>query len=249
MQASLEQQAERTQRAVRDKGDDRERETLRRADRPADLSAYPLKKRLLIRAAAQVFYWLIRIIGGTTRFEVTGFQHWRAARRNGGLPIYAIWHDQVFLGTYLGWRRGIVVMTSRSFDGEYIARFIQRFGYGTARGSSSRGGVGALIEMVKLVRAGRPAAFTIDGPRGPRHVAKLGALLLAKKTGQPVLPLSIQPSRYYAVPSWDRFQIPAPFARARVLVAPPIYVPPDADAALLEAKRDELQRALDELSG
>ncbi|MGI8997355.1 MAG: lysophospholipid acyltransferase family protein, partial [Pyrinomonadaceae bacterium] len=112
-----------------------------------------------------------------------------------------------------------------------------------------RGGVGALIEMVKLVRAGRPAAFTIDGPRGPRHVAKLGALLLAKKTGQPVLPLSIQPSRYYAVPSWDRFQIPAPFARARVLVAPPIYVPPDADAALLEAKRDELQRALDELSG
>ena len=135
-------------------------------------------------------------------------------------------------------------MTSQSFDGEYIARFIQRFGYGAARGSSSRGGVGAVVEMARLMRAGCTTAFTIDGPRGRRYVAKMGAVLLAKKTGQPVLPVSMAPGALLDAPSWDAFQIPKPFTRARVFVAPPIYVPADADEAVLQAKRDELQRAL-----
>jgi lysophospholipid acyltransferase (LPLAT)-like uncharacterized protein len=97
----------------------------------------------------------------------------------------------VFLATYFWQRRAIVVMTSRSFDGEYIARFIQRFGYGAARGSSSRGATGAVVEMVRLMRAGCATAFTIDGPRGPRYVAKMGAVLLAKKTGNPILPFTV----------------------------------------------------------
>ena len=218
----------------------------------ADLSRYSLKERLLIRAADIVFYILIHFVGRTTRFRVEGWEHWEAAMRGadgrgGGLPIYTTWHNRVFLATYFWRGRRIVVMTSQSFDGEYIARFIQRFGYGAARGSSTRGGIGALVEMVRLVRAGRPAGFMIDGPKGPRYVAKMGALLLAKKTGQPVLPFTVNSSRYYEVSSWDGFQIPAPFARARVLIAPPIYVPPDADEQLLEAKREELQRALDQL--
>ncbi|HEV2764653.1 MAG TPA: lysophospholipid acyltransferase family protein, partial [Pyrinomonadaceae bacterium] len=141
-----------------------------------------------------------------------------------------------------------VVMTSRSFDGEYIARFIQRFGYGAARGSSSRGGVGAVVEMARLMRAGSPAGFMIDGPRGPRRVAKPGAVLLAKKTGQPVLPFTVEAERHWRVRSWDRTQIPVPFTRAAVRIAPPIYVPPDADEAALAAKLGELQRALDALT-
>lgn len=214
----------------------------------AELSTYTPKQRWLIRAADLVFYVLIRLIGRTTRFQVEGWEHWEQATREGGLPIYAFWHNRVFLATYFWQRRGIVVMTSQSFDGEYIARFIQRFGYGTARGSSTRGGIGALVEMVRLVRRGCPAGFTIDGPKGPRYVAKMGALLLAKKTGQPVLPFSINTKRYFTVPSWDQFQIPIPFARARVLIAPPIYVPADADEELLEAKRHELQCALDAMN-
>jgi lysophospholipid acyltransferase (LPLAT)-like uncharacterized protein len=222
-----------------------------RADRFADLSAYSLKQRLLIRAADISFYALINLVGRTTRFSVEGWEHWEAATAGGRRPIiYTFWHNRVFLGTYFFRRRGIVVMTSRSFDGEYIARFIQRFGYGAARGSSSRGAVGALVEMVKLMRReGRPGGFTIDGPRGPRHVAKMGAVLLAKKTGAPVLPFTVNAERYYAAPSWDRLQVPYPFARARVIIAPPIYVPPDADDDALEAKRAELQRALDSLDG
>ena len=243
MQASFEQSSGKENRTAR------EAELVARADAPADLSAYTFKQRLTIRAADLAFYLLIKLLGATTRFTVNGWEHWEAAHAGGRQPIYTFWHDRILLATYFFRRRGIVVMTSRSFDGEYIARFIQRFGYGAARGSSSRGGIGALVEMVKLVRAGRPAAFTIDGPRGPRHEAKMGAVLLAKKTGSPVLPFTVNPARYYAAPSWDRFRVPLPFTRARVLIAPPIYVPPDADEAALNAKRAELQRALDALDG
>lgn len=219
-----------------------------RAERFASLDAYSFRQRFLIRAADLAFYVLINLIGRTTRFEVEGWEHWEAATREGRQPIYAFWHNRVFLGTYYFRRRGIVVMTSQSFDGEYIARFIQRFGYGVARGSSSRGGVGALIEMIRLMRQGRPAGFTIDGPRGPRYVAKMGAALLAKKTGAPILPFTVNAARYYTVSSWDAFQVPYPFTRARVRIAPLIYVPADADEATLAAKRDELQRALDALN-
>lgn len=219
-----------------------------KAYRFADLSSYSFKQRLLIRAADLVFYLLIQLIGRTVRFEVEGWEHWEAASRDGHIPIYTFWHNRVFLATYFWRRRGIVVMTSQSFDGEYIARFIQRFGYGAARGSSTRGGVGAVVEMVRLMRGGAPTAFTIDGPRGPRYVAKMGAVLLAKKTGHPILPFSINADRFWeAAKSWDRFQVPKPFTRARVLLAPPIFVPPDAGEEMLEAKRRELQTALDGL--
>jgi lysophospholipid acyltransferase (LPLAT)-like uncharacterized protein len=251
MQVSLDKREQPDGDASRARGDERVRggeKTPARADRFADLSRYSFKQRLVIRAAGIAFYLLINLVGRTTRFSVEGWEHWEAARRGGRQPIYAFWHNRVFLGTYFFRRRGIVVMTSRSFDGEYIARFIQRFGYGAARGSSSRGAVGALIEMVKLVRQGRPAGFTIDGPRGPRYVAKMGAVLLAKKTGAPVLPFTVNAGHYYAAPSWDGLQIPYPFTRARVLIAAPIHVPPDADADVLEAKRAELQRALDALN-
>jgi lysophospholipid acyltransferase (LPLAT)-like uncharacterized protein len=214
----------------------------------ADLSDYSFKERLLIRAADLAFYVLINLIGITARFEVIGWENHNKAEENGGLPIYVFWHDRIFLTTYWWQQRKIVVMTSRSFDGEYIARFIQRFGYGAVRGSSTRGAVGAVVEMARLMRAGCTTAFTIDGPKGPPYVAKMGAVLLAKKTGHPVLPVTMALARYWKLPSWDHFQIPKPFTKARVYVAPPIYVPPDADEETLNAKRDELQRVLDELN-
>lgn len=140
-------------------------------------------------------------------------------------------------------------MTSQSFDGEYIARFIQRFGFGAARGSSTRGAVGALIEMARLMRAGSPGGFTIDGPKGPRYVAKMGAVLLAKKTGQPILPFTITAQKFWeAKRSWDSFQVPLPFSRARVDIAPPIYVSANADDEALEGKRVELQASLDRVN-
>ena len=219
-----------------------------RAYKFADLSDYSFKDRLLIRAADLVFYFLINLIGLTAHFEVIGWENHEKAEENGGLPIYVFWHDRIFLTTYWWRRRRIVVMTSRSFDGEYIARFIQRFGYGAVRGSSTRGGVGAIVEMARLMRAGCTTAFTIDGPKGPRYIAKMGAVMLAKKSGHPIMPVTMALQRYWTTPSWDLFQIPKPFTRARIYVAPPIYVPHNADEKTLAAKRDELQEALDHLN-
>ena len=240
MQASAERQF---------KGARPKQETVERAYSFAELSAYPLNKRLLIRAADLGFFVLINLIGRTVRFEVKGWEHWEAAFRDGSLPILSFWHNRVFLATYYFRRRRIVVMTSQSFDGEYIARFIQRFGYGAARGSSTRGGVGAIVEMARLMRAGCPTGFSIDGPKGPRYVAKMGAVLLAKKTGQPILPFGVTASRFWtARKSWDHFQVPRPFSRALVDIAKPIHVSPDADEGELLGKRDELQQALDEIT-
>ncbi|HYW72155.1 MAG TPA: lysophospholipid acyltransferase family protein [Pyrinomonadaceae bacterium] len=214
----------------------------------ASLSSYSFRDRWLIRAADLAFFLAIKMIGKTVKFEVEGWENWEAAIQSNQLPIYTFWHDRVFLATYFWQRRGIVVMTSRSFDGEYIARFIQRFGYGAARGSSSRGATGAVVEMVRLMRAGCPAAFTIDGPRGPRYEAKMGSVLLAKKTGFPILPFTIAANKFRQAKSWDRTQIPKLFARAHVYIAPPIYVSSNAADEELQNKRDELQRALDEIN-
>ncbi len=231
------------------KGAQPPRQTIERAYTLGDLSAYDFKKRFLIRLADLAFFLLIKLIGWTVKFEVEGWENWEAASQGDNIPIYTCWHNRVFLATYFWQRRRIVVMTSQSFDGEYIARFIQRFGYGAARGSSTRGGTGAIVEMVRLMRADCPAGFTIDGPRGPRYVAKMGAVLLAKKSRQPILPFTITASRFWAARrSWDHFQVPWPFTHARVEIARPIFVPPDADETALAKSRDELQRALDEIN-
>jgi lysophospholipid acyltransferase (LPLAT)-like uncharacterized protein len=229
-------------------GHERQPPILARAYSFANLSAYSLKQRVLIRAADLAFFLLINLIGRTVNFKIEGWENWEAASREGRIPIYTFWHNRVFLATYFWRRRRIVVMTSQSFDGEYIARFIKRFGYGAARGSSTRGATGAVVEMIRLMRAGCPAAFTIDGPKGPRYIAKMGAVLLAKKTGNPILPFTITADKFWeATKSWDGFQVPKPFTRARVGIAAPIFVAPDADEEELKAKRDELQRALEGL--
>jgi lysophospholipid acyltransferase (LPLAT)-like uncharacterized protein len=139
-------------------------------------------------------------------------------------------------------------VTSQSFDGEYIARFIQRFGYGAVRGSSTRGGVGALIEAIRCMKEGKPAGFTVDGPKGPRYEAKTGAVILAKKTGNPMMPFTVQAKNFWEIGSWDRLQIPRPFTIAKIIIGEPIYVPTVADDAAVESKRLELQAALEELT-
>ena len=221
---------------------------IEKAYAPSDLSSYSFTERLMIRAIGLALYSVVKLLGSTVRFEVEGSENLEAAFAGGKLPIYTSWHNGLFLSTYFWRGRGIVVMSSRSFDAEYTGRLIKRFGYGTVRGSSTRGHTGASIEMIRLMRVGCPAGFTIDGPKGPRHVAKMGAVLIAKKAGQPILPFVIVPAKSWQIPkSWDQTQIPKPFTRARVIIAPPIYVEADAAAGVLNAKRDELQRALDAL--
>jgi lysophospholipid acyltransferase (LPLAT)-like uncharacterized protein len=205
----------------------------------AVLDQYTFKQRMIIRLAGVMLYWLMRAIGATVRFEIVGWEHHTEAEP----LIYCFWHNRIPIATYFWRKRGIVVMSSRSFDSEYIARFIQRFGYGAARGSSTRGARAALIQMIRAVKSGKSAAFTVDGPNGPIYEAKPGALLLAAKTGAAILPFSISLERCWRLPSWDRIEIPKPFTRAVVVIGERFYLNEGED----ESQKERFQRTLDEL--
>ncbi len=211
------------------------------------LSEYSLKQRIMIRLAVIVFSGAIRILGSLTRFEVHGTEHLEAIERSGKTPIYSFWHDRIFLSIYFWRNRGMVAMISKSIDGEYIARTIQHLGFGAIRGSSSRGGSKALVEMIKTMRSGVPMVFTPDGPRGPKYEAKPGPVFLAKKTGNPILPYVIEAKSFWRAKSWDSLHVPKPFTRAVVLIGEPIYVSETADAAEIDLKLSELQHSLDGL--
>ncbi len=204
-------------------------------------------ERLRIVLISTVGYWAIRLICGTLRWEIEGWENYEAVVTAKKRIIYTFWHGRIFMATYFWRKRGIVVMTSQNKDGEYIARVIQRFGYGAARGSSSRGSRRALVEMIHFLRRGKDVAFTIDGPRGPRYVAKPGAAYLAWKTGHAVLPFSISPRKKWVLRSWDHFQIPKPFARCLVLIGAPIFVPPGATEVEIDRAQQEIQCSLDRL--
>jgi lysophospholipid acyltransferase (LPLAT)-like uncharacterized protein len=162
--------------------------------------------------------------------------------------VAPFWHRAVFSATYLFRKCGIAVMTSSSFDGEYIARIINAFGFEAVRGSSTRGGVRALLGMHKVIEDGRIAAFTIDGPRGPRYVAKPGPVLLARNTKVPIRCFYIALDRRWELRSWDAFMIPKPFARAYVRMSAPIHVSPEADAPQMEQLHREMQEALERVT-
>lgn len=214
----------------------------------AALDQYSFGQRIAIRVAALAFYFLIRIVGSTTRITVEGKHNLDEIRAAGRLPIYAVWHDRIFLGTYFLRDSHAVYLTSQSFDGEYIARFLQRFGYGVVRGSSTRGGGRGLVEMVRGMRRGLEMGLTVDGPKGPRYQVKPGVLMLAKKTGNPILPFTVSAQHYWTVSSWDRLQIPRPFTRAKLIFGRAIEVRNDADDEELAAKLEELQSELDMLT-
>ncbi|HXG63637.1 MAG TPA: lysophospholipid acyltransferase family protein [Blastocatellia bacterium] len=211
------------------------------------LAQYRWRDRLLIRIADRLFYFLIRTIGASLRWEVRGMERLDAIYASHHRAIFTSWHACIFGATWMWRNRGIVVMSSQSRDGEFIGRFIKRLGYGTARGSASRGSFRALTQMSECLASGIDVGFTIDGPRGPAYVAKPGAVTLARHSGQAILPFHVAARRYFALPSWDRLQIPWPFTRALTLIGGPIYVARDASPEEIEAKQQALQATLDEL--
>jgi lysophospholipid acyltransferase (LPLAT)-like uncharacterized protein len=205
-------------------------------------------QRIQIFLATWLGYLAILLIGRTLRWEIVGWGNWEAARQMGKGLIYTFWHREIFSATWFWRKRGIVVMTSQNFDGEYIARIIQKHGYDAARGSSTRGAERALVEMIRCHRRGLDLAFTIDGPRGPRFVAKAGSVQLAKATGAAILCFHAAVRRALVLrKSWDGTEFPYPFTRAAMFIAPPIVVPHGADRAEQARKLQQVQSTLDEL--
>lgn len=200
-------------------------------------------KRAQVAAIAGLGVPVITALGSSLTWKVEGLEHLRF-EGNGRRPIMAFWHGRVLTATYYFRRRGIVVMISENFDGEWIARIIEQFGFRTSRGSTTRGGQRALLQLKREMDRGQPSGFAVDGPRGPARQAQLGAIWLAKLTGSPVVPFHMEASRYWTLKSWDRTQIPKPFATVAVAVGAPIEVPREADEAVLDAKRVEVEQSL-----
>ena len=158
--------------------------------------------------------------------------------------IYAVWHGRVLLLPRLYGHRACRVLTSRSRDGELVARWMSRFGLVPVRGSSSNRGGDALRRLARALREGQEVVVVPDGPTGPREVLKAGVITLARLSGAPIVPMAVGASREWRLRSWDEFRVPKPFGRCVVRFGEPIRVPADADRAALEAARKDVEAAL-----
>jgi hypothetical protein len=204
-------------------------------------------KRFEAAAISMIGYRVCAALGATLKWRVEGLQHYDDIVLGGHQPIMAFWHGRILPATVYFKNRGIVVITSENFDGEWIAGIIERFGYRTARGSTSRGGARALVQMKHDMEAGKATGFTIDGPRGPARVAQLGAVWLSKATGNPVLPFHLEADRHWTVNSWDQTQIPKPFSTVALVVGEPFVVAKDADDSQVDVARRHLEEELRKL--
>jgi len=211
-------------------------------------SQLTLLQRLQINLISWIAAVVVGLIGRTLRMTIT-FEEGSMPGLHATSPgIYPFWHRCVLPATWLFRNEGIGVLTSLSRDGEYIARVIRRFGFVPVRGSSSRGGQRGLLEMETMVKAGGAVAFTIDGPRGPRYVAKKGPVMLARLTGIPITAFYVAVEKRWVLKTWDGMVIPKPFSRAYVRVAKYIHVPPDADDAALDRYHADMQTALERIT-
>jgi lysophospholipid acyltransferase (LPLAT)-like uncharacterized protein len=205
-----------------------------------------LRQRIALWFVSNLGYLAIRLIGPTLRFTVS-IEEGGPEKPHFDPSILVFWHRCVFPATHFFRERGMAVMTSQSFDGEYIARIIERFGYSAPRGSSSRGGVRALLSMHKVIDQDLSVAFTIDGPRGPMYVAKPGPVLLARNTHAPICCFYIAVEKAWVLKSWDQFMIPKPFSKAFVRIAKLIHVPAETGSAGLGEYHAEMQATLDRI--
>jgi len=178
---------------------------------------------------------LIRLWGATLAPDWIDLRGERVAGPAPGPCIFAFWHSAILTLTYFYRSRGFVVLISRHDDGEYISQMICRLGYGVVRGSSTRGGLRALMEMTRAGRHGHGLGVTPDGPRGPRRVLQMGILHIAQRSGLPIRPVAAEAVRRTELASWDRFQIAHPWSRVVLVSGDPIVIPEDAGTEELES--------------
>jgi lysophospholipid acyltransferase (LPLAT)-like uncharacterized protein len=215
----------------------------------SEARAFTLRERVLLWLISGAGYLAIALIGPTLRFSVSWEEEPAAPGTFEKPVIYSFWHRAVFPASWMWRRQKIAVMVSRSFDGEYIARIIEKLGFTAVRGSSSRGGAMALRGMQSELDKGETVAFTIDGPRGPKYVAKPGPVLLSKISGRPIAAFYVALSSAWVLRTWDQFMVPKPFSKALVRLGRKIQVPPDADEALMAEFHAQLQAALERVTG
>jgi lysophospholipid acyltransferase (LPLAT)-like uncharacterized protein len=210
---------------------------------------FTLRERLLLWLISWSGYLAIALICPTLRYSISWEEQSIAPNTTFEKPvIYSFWHRCVFPAAWMWRNLGIAVMVSRSFDGEYIARIIEKLGFVSVRGSSSRGGTEALLGMSTQLERGAGVAFTIDGPRGPKYVAKPGPIRLSKVTGMPMSAFYVALSDAWVLRTWDQFMIPKPFSKVLARVSVRVTVPRDAGDTQLQEFQMQLQLALERVT-
>ncbi len=211
------------------------------------LPVLPWSRRIQIPLIAAAVYSVIRMLGPTLRYEVLGWQHAERIYARKGQCIFAFLAPRDYSGGLVGARnRGIVIMNTTAFDGQWTRKVIEWLGLAPRRAVPQKADCAVSAVMARRLTEGRDCGFTIDGPRGPRYLAKPGPVILARKSGCAIMVFHIGVDRGRTFEkTWDHFLLPAPFARTIMLFAPPIYVPKDADANAMEAKQQEMQRELE----
>jgi lysophospholipid acyltransferase (LPLAT)-like uncharacterized protein len=204
---------------------------------------------LKTRAVTGIGGGLITALMHTTRVEVRGgknWDEWGGARKP---AIYVLWHGRLLPCSYFRRHNELATLISQHRDGDYIAGVVERWwGFHAIRGSSSRGGSGALREMVRALKAGTALAITPDGPRGPRQKMKQGPVIAAQLTGVPVIPVSAGTDRAWWLGGWDRFLIPKPFSRFQMIFDDPVFVPRDATPEQIEAATLHIENRLNAIT-
>jgi lysophospholipid acyltransferase (LPLAT)-like uncharacterized protein len=185
-----------------------------------------------------------RALGVSWRIRVEERQRFDKARSYSRPLIFVFWHGRLLPLLFAHRDEHIHVLASEHADGEMLGQTIRRLGYGHVRGSSTRGGTRALLELVEKVREGFDIGVTVDGPRGPRGVVKAGAVEVARQTGAVIIPLTSASDRHRTFKSWDAFELPAPYARVVVRYGEPLLVDPNADRVMVEARRQDVEREL-----
>jgi len=201
-------------------------------------------QRFLLWLIEWTGFLIIRAIGSTVRIAIS-WEEGSPGSLQARPYVYSFWHTCMIPAMYLWRGLKIRVMSSDSFDGEYTGRIMQRFGFVKVRGSSSRFAVRALLGMRRALEEGWIAAFTLDGPRGPRYVVKPGPVSLASSSSVPMVVFHIALTDAWVLNTWDKLMIPKPFSRGLMRVSRSIPVPPKANEAQKQKSLQELQEALD----
>jgi lysophospholipid acyltransferase (LPLAT)-like uncharacterized protein len=200
--------------------------------------------RWLTACLVRLLVWGLRLLYSTLRPEHIQ-QHFEQRAWHGDTPVLlAIWHGRTLYFLHRYQRQRLTILVSHSRDGELVSRVLQRFGVHVTRGSSSRGGAQGLMEIVRKVHSGYHAAFTPDGPRGPRYTVQPGIVAVAKTTGAAILPVTYSARWKKVFRSWDAFLMPLPFSRVVVVYGEPIYVPATASPTVFQAKQHEVETSL-----
>ena len=210
-------------------------------------SRFTIGQRIVLVVVPRLVWALLRLVSLTWRFEVIAEDGVTPILfgLNAGPQIFCFWHQCVLPCTVYFRRSHAIILISRSFDGELIARILRMFGFDAVRGSSSRGAREGLLGLKQVIEDGKPAIFTADGPRGPIYQTKMGPIKLAQMTGARIGSFHLEPEHAWVLRSWDHFLIPKPFTRIVVSWAQWTHVPADLPAEDFETKRTGLNDAIE----